>query len=100
MQAASNLFSTAKKLYEECMQAFVVEKYQKNGRLNLSDLPVPSVGDRDILVEVKAAGVNQLDLKIRDGEFKLLLPYKPPFVLGHDVSELLKLSEQGSKNLR
>jgi NADPH:quinone reductase-like Zn-dependent oxidoreductase len=30
--------------------------------------------------------VNLLDSKIRDGEFKLLLPYRPPFILGHDVA--------------
>jgi NADPH:quinone reductase-like Zn-dependent oxidoreductase len=27
-----------------------------------------------------------LDAKIRDGEFKLILPYKAPFVLGHDLA--------------
>jgi NADPH:quinone reductase-like Zn-dependent oxidoreductase len=38
------------------------------------------------LVRVRAAGVNPLDSKIRDGEFRLILPYRPPFVLGHDVA--------------
>ena len=46
----------------------------------------PIAGDRDVLVEIAAAGVNLLDAKIRDGEFKLFLPYKTPFVLGHDVA--------------
>jgi NADPH:quinone reductase-like Zn-dependent oxidoreductase len=30
--------------------------------------------------------VNLLDSKVRDGEFKLILPYRPPFILGHDVA--------------
>ena len=38
------------------------------------------------LVQVHAAGVNLLDSKIRDGEFKLILPYRLPLVLGHDVA--------------
>ena len=38
------------------------------------------------MVEVHAAGVNPLDSKIRNGEFKLILPYRPPFTLGHEVS--------------
>src|SRR4029077_15808582 len=37
-------------------------------------------------VRVHATAVNLLDSKIRDGEFKLLLPYRPPFILGHDVA--------------
>jgi NADPH:quinone reductase-like Zn-dependent oxidoreductase len=40
----------------------------------------------DVLVQIHAAGVNLLDSKIRDGEFKLILHYRPPFVLGHDVA--------------
>jgi NADPH:quinone reductase-like Zn-dependent oxidoreductase len=38
------------------------------------------------LVEIHAAGVNLLDSKIRTGEFKPILPYRPPFILGHDVA--------------
>ena len=44
------------------------------------------MGDDDVLIEVHAAGLNLLDSKIRDGEFKLILPYRPPFILGHDVA--------------
>src|SRR5204862_4587948 len=40
----------------------------------------------EALVEVHAAGVNLLDAKIRGGEFKLILPYRLPLVLGHDVA--------------
>ncbi len=42
--------------------------------------------DDEVLVEVHAAGVNLLDSKIRDGEFKLILPYRLPLILGHDVA--------------
>jgi NADPH:quinone reductase-like Zn-dependent oxidoreductase len=38
------------------------------------------------LVQVHSAGVNLLDSKIRNGEFKMILPYKTPYTLGHDVS--------------
>ena len=38
------------------------------------------------MVRIHATAVNLLDSKIRDGEFKLFLPYRPPFVLGHDVA--------------
>lgn len=68
------------------MRAFVVEKYKKKGPLRLTDRPEPDVRENDVLVEVHATAVNLLDSKIRDGEFKLILPYRPPFILGHDVA--------------
>lgn len=67
------------------MKAFVVEKYGKSG-LCAAQVPVPTIGPRDVLVRVHAASVNPLDTMLRNGEFKLLLKYKTPFVLGHDVA--------------
>jgi NADPH:quinone reductase-like Zn-dependent oxidoreductase len=71
------------------MKAFVVDKYKKKGILRLADMPVPELRHDDVLVEIHAAGVNLLDAKIRDGEFKLILPYRLPFVLGHDVAGIV-----------
>jgi alcohol dehydrogenase len=68
------------------MKAFTVEKYAKKGALHLADLPEPTPGPNDVLVEVRATAVNLLDSKIRDGAFKLILPYRPSFILGHDVA--------------
>ncbi len=67
------------------MKAFVVERYGKDG-LRAADVPEPVVGDGDVLVEVSAAGINPLDKMVRNGEFKRLLKYQTPFVLGHDVA--------------
>ncbi|TXN06789.1 NADP-dependent oxidoreductase [Methylobacterium sp. WL103] len=68
------------------MKAFILDRYKKKQPLRLGDLPEPAMGPGDVLVEIAAAGLNVLDAKIRNGEFKLLLPYKPPFVLGHDLA--------------
>jgi NADPH:quinone reductase-like Zn-dependent oxidoreductase len=68
------------------MKAFTVDRYGKNSALRLADVPTPDLRDDEILVQVHAAGVNLIDAKVRNGEFKLLLPYKTPFVLGHDVA--------------
>jgi NADPH:quinone reductase-like Zn-dependent oxidoreductase len=67
------------------MKAFVVEQYGKDG-LRAADVPAPEVGDGDVLVKVSAASVNPLDKMVRNGEFKQLLKYRTPFVLGHDVA--------------
>lgn len=39
-----------------------------------------------MLVKIHAAGLNVLDSKIKAGEFKLILPYRIPLILGHDVA--------------
>ncbi|MCH8617916.1 NADP-dependent oxidoreductase [Undibacterium sp. TS12] len=68
------------------MQAFIVEHYGKKNALKQADMPIPELRDDEVLIQVHAAGVNLLDSKVRDGEFKLILPYRTPFILGHDVA--------------
>lgn len=68
------------------MKAFIVDRYQRGGGLRLGDVPEPEVGEHDVLVAIHAASVNPLDAKIRDGEFKLILPYCLPLVLGNDMA--------------
>ncbi|NMG77497.1 NADP-dependent oxidoreductase [Aromatoleum diolicum] len=68
------------------MKAFVLDRYGKKRSLRSADMPSPELRDDEVLVQVHAAGVNQLDSKIRDGEFKLILPYRLPLILGHDVA--------------
>jgi hypothetical protein len=60
------------------MKAFIVDRYKKKGALRLGEMPDPDLQDYDVLVEIHASGLNLLDSKIRAGEFKLILPYRPP----------------------
>ena len=67
------------------MKAFFIDSYGKNnGRIG--QLPEPEVRPDQVLVRVHAASVNLLDSKIRKGEFKLILPYRFPLVLGNDLA--------------
>ena len=68
------------------MKAFVIEGYGKKNAMRIADMPDPDLYDDEVLVQVHAAGVNLLDSKIRNGEFKLILPYRMPLILGHDVA--------------
>jgi NADPH:quinone reductase-like Zn-dependent oxidoreductase len=68
------------------MKAFTISRYSKTDALQQTHMPDPIVLDNDVLVEIHAASVNLLDSKIKSGEFKLLLPYQFPLVLGHDVA--------------
>ncbi|MES2738867.1 MAG: NADP-dependent oxidoreductase [Verrucomicrobiota bacterium] len=71
------------------MKSFSIDHYKKGGALRLGESPEPELRDNDVLVEIHAAGVNLLDNKIRDGEFKLILPYRLPLVLGNDVAGIV-----------
>lgn len=68
------------------MKAFILKRYGKKERLHLEETALPVVKDNEVLIEVYAAAVNLLDAKVRNGEFKIFLPYKAPFILGHDVA--------------
>lgn len=68
------------------MKAFVIDRYGKKETGRIGDVPEPDLHDDDILIKVHAAGVNALDSKIKRGEFKLILPYRFPLVLGNDVA--------------
>lgn len=71
------------------MKAFIINQYSKKGGLQLSDMPSPTVKENDVLVEIYAAGLNLLDSKIKSGELKMILPYKFPLILGHDVAGII-----------
>lgn len=77
------------------MKAFIVKSYGKKEKLHLTEIAEPVVNENDVLVQVHSAGVNLLDSKIRSGEFKLILSYKTPFTLGHDVAGIV--TKVGSK---
>lgn len=68
------------------MKAFILDRYRKKSALRLGDVPEPICRDHDVLVDIHATALNLLDAKIRDGEFKLILPYRLPLTLGHDVA--------------
>ncbi|QBR44650.1 NADP-dependent oxidoreductase [Stenotrophomonas indicatrix] len=68
------------------MKAFIIDRYSSKDVGRIADVPEPHVGDDDVLIRVHAAGVNALDSKIRHGEFKQILPYRFPLILGNDVA--------------
>lgn len=68
------------------MRAFLVKSYGKKEKLLLAEIAEPVVTKKDVLIQIHSTGVNVLDSKIKNGEFKLFLQYKPPFILDHDVA--------------
>jgi alcohol dehydrogenase len=68
------------------MKAFQINRFGKKDNLQLTEVPNPVTKENEVLIQIHSASINQLDAKLKSGDFKLLLPYKFPLILGHDVS--------------
>lgn len=68
------------------MKAFIIDRYAKRAAGRIAEVAEPDMRDGDVLIQVHAAGVNLLDVKISAGEFKPILPYRLPLTLGNDVA--------------
>ncbi len=66
------------------MRAALIRRY--GGQVQIEDLSRPLPGPGDLLVKVRAASVNPVDFKIRDGKVKALVKDRFPLVLGNDLS--------------
>jgi len=71
------------------MKAFIIKRYGKKEKLHLTDWTEPTIKENEVIIQIHSAGVNVIDLLIRNGEFKLFLPLKPPFLLGRDVAGIV-----------
>ncbi|TRX03704.1 NADP-dependent oxidoreductase [Flavobacterium gawalongense] len=82
------------------MKAFIVKKYSKKEKLQLTEVAEPIAKENEVLVQIHAAGVNLLDSMIKKGEFKLFLPYKTPIINGHDMAGTVVKVGSGVKKFK
>jgi NADPH:quinone reductase-like Zn-dependent oxidoreductase len=68
------------------MRAYVLKHYGGPEGSQLMDVPAPATGPRDILVAVRAAGLNPVDFKFREGKLRAIQRPKLPFVLGNELA--------------
>ncbi|MCH8683815.1 NADP-dependent oxidoreductase [Pedomonas mirosovicensis] len=67
--------------------------------LNVGDLPEPELAPGEVLIRVRAAGVNPVDWKIRQGQLKAVLPYAFPIIPGWDAAGEVAAVGEGVKGL-
>ena len=82
------------------MRAYVLEHYGGPEGSLLMDVPAPAPGPRDILVDVRAAGLNPVDFKFRQGKLRAILRPKLPFVLGNELAGEVIAVGSGVKRFR
>lgn len=68
------------------MKAIAIDAYGSADELALRELPDPPVGPDTVLVRVRAAGVNPVDWKVREGNLAAAMPSHFPLVPGWDAA--------------
>jgi NADPH:quinone reductase-like Zn-dependent oxidoreductase len=68
------------------MRAAIVRRHGPPSVVELAELPDPVPGPGQIRVRVRAASMNPLDVKLRSGSLRLVLPLRFPAVLGFDFA--------------
>lgn len=71
------------------MKAIQIDKYAKGISTVLRDIPVPQIAPDEVLVQVKAAAVNPLELLILTGSVKLIQDYPMPLTLGNECAGIV-----------
>jgi NADPH2:quinone reductase len=74
------------------MRAIAITEFGDRNRLQLIETPIPDIADDEVLVRVKAAGVNPVDWKIRRGLLVDRLPHEFPLIPGWDVAGVIELT--------
>lgn len=60
----------------------LIKKEKGIGHLALENVDIPSYGDTEVLIKVKAVGICGSDLHILHDA----VPYTPPVIIGHEFS--------------
>ena len=74
------------RIFEKTMKAVRIHDYGSSDELVEERVPRPIPGPGQVLVKIRAAGVNPVDTEIRQGEMQSFWTYDLPLILGTDVS--------------
>ncbi|MCK8454658.1 NADP-dependent oxidoreductase [Bacillus safensis] len=72
------------------MKAAQITKYSKNLHAQINDISIPEIADNEVLVNVKAAAVNPLEMLIMTGSVKLIQDGEFPLTLGNELAGVIE----------
>jgi NADPH:quinone reductase-like Zn-dependent oxidoreductase len=72
------------------IRALVLDRYGGSEATAISTVPAPEAGPNQVLVRVKAAGINGLDWKVREGYVRDAFPLQLPVVLGIELAGVVE----------
>ena len=68
------------------MKAAQITQYNKKIHIEVNDVSIPEMGDHDVLIRVKAAAVNPVDILNLTGAVRLIQDYRMPLTLGNECA--------------
>ncbi len=77
------------------MKAVMISKYGGNEVAEIRDWPKPICGPEEVLIKVRAAGINPVDWKVRYGHVRIITGYQFPKTLGNECAG--EVAEVGSR---
>lgn len=84
----------------ELMKAVQISKFGDQSVLELNDIAIPTPAENEVLIKIKAAAVNPVDWKIREGYLQPMLNHSLPLTLGWDVAGEVVLAGAQVTNLK
>ena len=75
------------------MKALVCKEYGPPGKLVIEDYPDPIPAEGEVLVDIKAAGINFPDVLLIAGTYQVKVP--PPFVPGNEAAGIVEAVGEG-----
>ncbi len=82
------------------MRAMVIHQFGGRDQLQAAEVPTPAPGPREVLIQVRAAGVNPVDWKIREGYLRSRLPHQFPIILGWDAAGVIASTGPGARRFQ
>lgn len=82
------------------MRALVLTRYGGPNVTELRDVAMPTPGPREVQIAVRAAGLNPVDFKTREGKLKGIHSYTLPIVLGSELSGVVASVGEGVTRFR
>lgn len=82
------------------MKAVQIRQFGDRSVLELNDIDIPTAGADDVLIKVKAAAVNPVDWKIREGYLQPMLNHELPLTIGWDVAGVVEAVGENVRHLK
>lgn len=82
------------------MRSILLRDYGGATAAQVADAPAPVAGPGQVLVRVRAAGINALDWKVREGFVRDAFPLQLPAVLGIELAGIVEVVGPGVTRLR
>lgn len=75
---------------EKQMKAAIYDEFGGPEKVQVRTVDIPEIKEGEVLVRIKAAGVNPVDYMVREGYLKDFLPYSFPVIPGWDIAGVVE----------